>query len=69
MKIRDEVVLEDCMVLNVEEERSNTFVIKMNVQIINEEITILEKMCNVLSKETRERGELRSIDHWRPLGN
>ena len=50
-----EVVLEDCMVPNVEEERSNVFVIKMNMQITNEDITILEKMRNVLSKETRER--------------
>ena len=50
-----EVVLEDCMVPNVEEERSNVFVIKMNMQITNEDMTILEKVCNVLSKETRER--------------
>ena len=28
-----EVVLEDCIVANVEEERSNVFVIKMNMQI------------------------------------
>ena len=50
-----EVVLEDCMVPNVEEERSNVFVIKMNMQITNKDMTILEKMHNVLSKETRER--------------
>ena len=37
-----EVVLENCIVANVDEERSNVFVIKMN-------------MRNVLSKETRER--------------
>ena len=42
-----EVVLEDCMVPNVEEEISNVFVITMNVQIMNEEMTIPEKciMC------------------------
>ena len=50
-----EVALEDCMVPNVEEERSNVFVIKMNMQITNEDMAILEKICNVLSKETRER--------------
>ena len=50
-----EVVLEDCMVPNVEEERSNAFVIKMNMQITNEDMTILEKMHNVLSKENGER--------------
>ena len=38
-----EVVLEDCMVPNVEEERRNIFVIKMNMQITNVDITILEK--------------------------
>ena len=42
-----EVVLEDCMVPNVEEEISNVFVITMNVQITNEKMTIPEKciMC------------------------
>ena len=42
-----EVVLKDCMVPNVEEEISNVFVITMNVQIMNEEMTIPEKciMC------------------------
>ena len=50
-----EVVLDDCMVPNVEEERSNIFVIKMNVQITEEDLTILQEMHNVLSKETRER--------------
>ena len=50
-----EVTLERCIVPNVEEERSNVFVIKMNMQITNEDMTILEKMRNVLSKETRER--------------
>ena len=50
-----EVVLEDCVVSNVEEERSNVFVIKMNMQITNEDRTILEKMRNVLSKKTREK--------------
>ena len=50
-----EVALEDCTVPNVEEERSNVFVIKMNMQITNEYMAILENMRNVLSKETRER--------------
>ena len=50
-----EVVPEDCMVPNVEEESSNVFAIKMNMQITNEEMTILEKMRNMLSKETRDR--------------
>ena len=42
-----EVALEDCMVPNVEEERSNVFVIKMNMQVMNKDMTILEKcvMC------------------------
>ena len=67
-----EVVQEDCMVSNVEKERSNVFVIKMNMQITNKDRTIPEKMHNVLSKETRERlpllrGIVRSIDYWRPL--
>ena len=30
------------------------FLIKMNMQITNEDMTILEKTCNMLSKETRE---------------
>ena len=46
-----EVALEDCMVPNVEEERSSVFVIKMNMQITKEDMTILEKMHNVLSKD------------------
>ena len=50
-----EVAPEDCMVLNLEEKRSNVFVIKMKIQIINEDMTIPEKMHNVLLKETRER--------------
>ena len=50
-----EVALGDCMVPNDEEERSNVFVIKVNMQITNEDMKILEKMHNVLSKETRER--------------
>ena len=49
------VVLEDCMVPNVEEEESNVFVIKINMQITNEDMTILKKICNVLWKETIER--------------
>ena len=42
-----EVVLEVCMVPNAEEERSNVFVIKMNKETTNEDMTILEKcvMC------------------------
>ena len=44
----------DCMVPNVEEKK-DVFVIKMSMQIMNEEMTILEKMCNVLLKEARER--------------
>ena len=56
------------MVPNVEEERSNVFVIKMNTQITNEDMTILEKMRNVLSKETRERlPPLRGIEKHRLL--
>ena len=56
------------MVPNVEEERSNVFVIKMNMQITNEEMTILEKICNVLLKETRERlPPLRGIEEHKLL--
>ena len=63
-----EVALEDCMVPNFEEERSNVFVIKMNMQITNEDMTILEKMRNVLPKETRERlPPLRGIEKHRLL--
>ena len=59
-----ELALEDCMVPNVEEERSNVFVIKMNMQITNKDMTILEKMRNVLSKETRKRlPTLRGIEN------
>ena len=50
-----EVTLEDCIVPNVEEERSNVFVIKMNMQITNNNMTIFKKLHNMLSKETRER--------------
>ena len=53
---------------NVEEERSNVFVTKMNMQIMNEDMTMLEKMCNVLLKETRERlPPLRGIEKHRLL--
>ena len=38
-----EVALEDCMVPNVEEERSNVFVINRNMQTMNEDMMILEK--------------------------
>ena len=34
---------EDCMVLNAEEERSNVFAIKINIQITNEDMIILKK--------------------------
>ena len=67
MKV-SEVALENCMVPNVVEERSNVFVIKMNIQITNEDMTILEKMRNVLSKETRERlPPLRGVEKHRIL--
>ena len=60
-----EVVLENYMVANVEEERSNVFVIKMNMQIMKD-MTILQKMQNVLLKETRERSPpLRGIENHR----
>ena len=39
-----EDVLEDCMLPNVEEERSNVFVVKINMQITNEDMIILENM-------------------------
>ena len=50
-----EVALEDCMVQNVEQVRINVFVIKMDMQITNAGMAILEKMRNVLSKAARER--------------
>ena len=63
-----EAALEDCMVPNVEEERNNVFVIKINMQITNEDMTILEKVHNVLSKETRERlPPLKGIEKHRLL--
>ena len=63
-----EVVPEDCMVSNIEEKRSNAFIIKVNMQITKEDMNILEKMCNVLSKETRERLPLlRGIEKHRLL--
>ena len=63
-----EVVLEDYMVPNVEEERSNVFVIKINMQTTNEDMTILEKMRYVLLKETRQRmPPLRGIEKHRLL--
>ena len=40
-----EVVLEDCMVPNVEEERSNVFVMEMNMQLTNKDMAILEKIA------------------------
>ena len=63
-----EVVLEDYMVPNVKEERSTVFITKMNMQITNEDMTILEKKCNILSKATRERlPPLRGIEKHRLL--
>ena len=63
-----EFALEDCMVPNIEEARSNVFVRKMNMQIMNEDMNILEKMHNVLSKEARERlAPLRGIEKHRLL--
>ena len=63
-----EVVLEDCMVSNVEEERSNAFVIKMDMQITNEDMNVIEKMRNVFLKETRERlPPLKGIEKHRLL--
>ena len=63
-----EVALEDRIVPDVEEERSSVFIIKMNMQIVNKDMTILEKMCNVLWKETRERlPSLRGIEKHRLL--
>ena len=47
-----ETVLRNCIVPIVEEERSIVLIIKMNMQITNEDLTISEKMHNVLSKET-----------------
>ena len=61
-------MLEDCMVWNGEEERSSVFVIKMNMQIMNEYMTIFLKMHNVLSKKIRERLPLlRGIEKLRLL--
>ena len=63
-----EVALKDCMVPNVDEERSNVFVIKMNMQIKNKDMGILEKMRDVLLKETRERlPPLRQMEKHRLL--
>ena len=60
------VVLEDCIVPNLEEERSIVFVMKMNMEITNEYMAIRQKMRNVLSKETRERlSPLRIIEKHR----
>ena len=50
-----EVVPEDCMVPNVEKERSNVFVIKMNMQIANESMTIHEKKCIMCHRERQEK--------------
>ena len=60
------------MVPNIEKERSNVFLIEINMPIMNEDMTMLEKRHDVLSKKRQEkdcyhRGELRNIDYWRPL--
>ena len=55
------------MVPNVEEERSNVFVIKMNMQITNDDMTILKKLHNVLSKETERLPPLSGIEKHRLL--
>ena len=66
--IKCEAGLEDSMVPNVEEQRSNVLVKKLNVQFTNEDISILEKIRNVLLKETRERFPLlRRIEKHRLL--
>ena len=49
-----EVALEDYMVLNVEEERSNVFVIKMNMHITNEDMNILKK-CVMCYRKRQEK--------------
>ena len=41
--------------------------IKINMQGKNKDITIHEKMRDVLSTFCHHGGELKSIDHWRPL--
>ena len=45
-----EVVLEDCMVPIVVEERRNVFVIKMNMQIANKDMAILKKCVTCYPK-------------------
>ena len=53
---------------NAEEERSNVFIVKMSMHIMNEDMTILEKMHIVLSKETREiLPPLRGVEKHRLL--
>ena len=59
-----EVVLEVCMVPNVEEERSKFFVIKMNMKITKKGMTTLVKNC-VMCHQKRQEKSLRSIDYWR----
>ena len=49
-----QVALEDYIVPNVEEERSNVFVMKMNMQITNEDMTILKKKCLMCCLKRRE---------------
>ena len=49
-----EVALEDYMVLNVKEERSNVFVIKMNMHITNEDMNILKK-CVMCYRKRQEK--------------
>ena len=50
-----EITLEDCMVPNVEEKRIIVFIIKMNMQITNKDMTNFEKTHNELLKKTTER--------------
>ena len=62
------VALENCIVPNDEEERSKVFARKLNMQITNEDMTILEKTHNGLSKELQERlPTLREIEKHRLL--
>ena len=60
-----------CARLHFEEERSNAFVIKMNMQITNGDMSIIKK-CAVCYRKRQEKdchhwGEFRSIHYWRPI--
>ena len=50
-----EVVLEDYIVPNFEEERSNVFLIKMNMQITKEGMTIPEKNVLMCYRKRQEK--------------